>query len=260
MLEVIDKGHCTDAHPVPLLFIHGGYHAAWCWDEYFLEFFADRGFHALALSLRGHGRSTLSQPLRSCSIADYVDDVSTVATLLNAEPVVIGHSMGGFVVQKYLETRRAPAAILMATIPPQGTLGTIVRWARRHPWSFLRANAFGDSANFINTPARAREFFFCATTPESVVESCAARIGSESTRAGRDQILNLPKTRLVTTPLLVLGATDDVTVSNNEVNRTAKKYHTEPEFFPGMGHNMMLEPGWPNVAERICTWLGSQGL
>ena len=30
---------------------------AWCWAEHFLDFFADRGFDAYALSLRGHGRS-----------------------------------------------------------------------------------------------------------------------------------------------------------------------------------------------------------
>jgi hypothetical protein len=30
MLEVIDKGSCSDAHPVLLLFVHGGWHGAWC--------------------------------------------------------------------------------------------------------------------------------------------------------------------------------------------------------------------------------------
>ena len=78
MLEVIDKGSSTESHPVPLLFVHGGSIAAWCWDEHFLDFFADRGYRAVALSLRGHGASTLSQPLKSCSIADYVDDVHAV--------------------------------------------------------------------------------------------------------------------------------------------------------------------------------------
>jgi hypothetical protein len=34
MLEVIDKGSCSHAHPVPLLFVHGGWHAAWCWDHF----------------------------------------------------------------------------------------------------------------------------------------------------------------------------------------------------------------------------------
>jgi pimeloyl-ACP methyl ester carboxylesterase len=61
--EVIEKGRCTAAHPVPLLFVHGGWHAAWCWDEHFLDFFAERGFHAVAVSLRGHGRSPTSQRL-----------------------------------------------------------------------------------------------------------------------------------------------------------------------------------------------------
>ena len=64
MLEVIDKGSATDSHPVPLLFVHGTWHAAWCWDEHFLDFFADKGYRAVALSLRGHGASSLSKPLK----------------------------------------------------------------------------------------------------------------------------------------------------------------------------------------------------
>ena len=34
-LEVIDKGSCSESHPTPLLFVHGGRLAAWCWDEIF---------------------------------------------------------------------------------------------------------------------------------------------------------------------------------------------------------------------------------
>ena len=33
MLEIIDKGLTTRAHETPLLFVHGGHHAAWCWNE-----------------------------------------------------------------------------------------------------------------------------------------------------------------------------------------------------------------------------------
>src|SRR5574340_123070 len=104
MLEVIDKGACSESHPIPLLFVHGSWHAAWCWDEHFLDYFADRGYRALAVSLRGHGGSDSPKPLRRCSIADYVDDVAAVADSLPVRPVVIGHSMGGFITQKYLES------------------------------------------------------------------------------------------------------------------------------------------------------------
>jgi alpha-beta hydrolase superfamily lysophospholipase len=44
------------------------------------------------------------------------------------------------------------------------------------------------------------------------------------------------------------------------VRRTANAYHTEPVFMPGMGHELMIEPGWAAVAERIKCWLGQQGL
>ena len=39
-----------------------------------------------------------------------------------------------------------------------------------------------------------------------------------------------------------------------------RAYNTVPEIFPQMGHNMMVEPGWQAVAERIDSWLGGQGL
>jgi pimeloyl-ACP methyl ester carboxylesterase len=55
VLEVIEKGSVSEAHPVPLLFVHGAWHAAWCWDENFLSFFGDKGYRAVALSFRGHG-------------------------------------------------------------------------------------------------------------------------------------------------------------------------------------------------------------
>ena len=64
----------------------------------------------------------------------------------------------------------------------------------------------------------------------------------------------------MTTPLLVLGGCDDGAHTRKEVCATARAYRTEAEFFPNMGHNMMLEPGWDAVAERIHDWLGTRGL
>lgn len=83
MLEVIEKGSGSAEHPTPLLFVHGGWHAAWCWEN-FLDFFADAGYRAVALSLRGHGASPTSKPLHRVSIADYLDDVAAVADELGA--------------------------------------------------------------------------------------------------------------------------------------------------------------------------------
>ena len=37
----------------PLVFIHGSYHAAWCWAEHWMPFFASRGFDCYATSILG---------------------------------------------------------------------------------------------------------------------------------------------------------------------------------------------------------------
>ena len=95
MLEVIDKGSATKSHPVPLLFVHGALHAAWCWDEHFLDFFAAEGYRAIAVSLRGHGQSSGGERLRWTRIQDYADDVAETAAQLPIPPVLVGHSMGG---------------------------------------------------------------------------------------------------------------------------------------------------------------------
>jgi pimeloyl-ACP methyl ester carboxylesterase len=255
MLEVIDKGSCSDAHPVPLLFVHGGWHGAWCWDDHFLDYFADAGYRAVALSLRGHGTSPTTKPVHKVSIADYLDDVHSVADDLGGGPVLIGHSLGGFVIQRYLENHRAPAAVLVGSVPPQGVLSLALRVWRRRPSMTMEAWSDPTLLKFLATPALTREYLFCADTPEATVESCMQRAGAESVRAAMtDPIVRRVRTRRVTTPILVLGAVHDGFVSVRNVRATARAYRTEPEFF-SMGHNMMLEPGWADVAGRIHAWL-----
>ncbi|WP_292974963.1 alpha/beta hydrolase [Mycobacterium sp.] len=261
MLEVIEKGSISEAHPVPLLFVHGAWHAAWCWDENFLSYFADKGYRAVAVSFRGHGESTSDKPLRACSVADYVDDVHTAAEQLPSPPVIVGHSMGGLIVQKYLERYTAPAAVLMSSIPPRGNLGNALRWARQRPMDFVKMTVTGRALPYINPPELARERFFSAHTPEADVRKYAARMQEDSSRIGVDGLLlRLPRPKRVSTPILVLGAEEDGAHTRAEVVATARAYGTRAEFFPDMGHNMMLEPGWAAVADRIDGWLGSRGL
>jgi len=261
MLEVIDKGKCTGAHPVPLLFVHGGWHGAWCWDEHFLDFFAGEGFRAAAVSLRGHGNSGTEQSLDSCSVADYVDDVRAAADRVDGSPVVVGHSMGGYVVQKYLQANDAPAGVLMASAPPRGAMSASLRMMRRHPWAVLKTNTFGSTHDVVRTPRLARGHLFCRHTPQNIVDDCVALLQPESALAMKQMLSkNRVRPELVSTPLLVLGAVEDGAFDRSEVIATAGAYHTAAEFFPAMGHNMMLEPGWQVVAERIATWLSSRGL
>lgn len=260
MLEVIAKGEPTAAHPTPLLFVHGAWHAAWCWDEHFLDFFAAQGYRVVAPSLRGHGASP--GVVRGARIRDYVADVASTAGSLPEPPVVIGHSMGGFVVQHYLERHTAAAAILLASIRPKGVLRVTGRIARRHPARFLRVNAERRLGPLVVTPELARELFFSPGMPAQEVIGYQRRLQDESYRAFLDMLaLDLVDTERVNrTPTLVLGAEHDAIVTPRETRSIAAVYGTEAEIFPHLAHDMMLEPGWRAVAERMRSWLSAQGL
>jgi pimeloyl-ACP methyl ester carboxylesterase len=258
MLDVIDTGPHGESHRPPVLFVHGAWHGAWCWDEHFLNFFADKGYRSLAVSLRGHGKSRAPRPMQFCSIADFVADVDSVARTLPRRPVVVGHSMGGFVVQKYLESRDAPAAVLLASVPPSGITGFLLRRFQRHPWLTAGNMAITKSLRSVGgTPDLARETFFSRWTPDADVARYTARLDEEYVgKLVLDMLwLDLPRPHLVWDPLLVLGAEHHVCFTQREVRATAASYHTDAEIFPGMGHDMMLEPGWAAVAERIHAWL-----
>jgi alpha-beta hydrolase superfamily lysophospholipase len=83
---------------------------------------------------------------------------------------------------------------------------------------------------------------------------------NESQRVAYDAFRPIAHPERVTTPVLVLGAQLDAVITLAEMTATAKAYGSDAEVFRDMGHNMMLEPGWAAVAERIHTWLSGQGL
>lgn len=260
-LEVISKQPSSSPRPTPLLFVHGAWHGAWCWAEHFLEYFTTRGYAVHALSLRGHGASPGRDRLRWTRLADYVADVAQVASQFPKPPVVIGHSMGGAVVQKYLETHPAPAAVLLASVPPAGVLATTLRIARRHPLEFVKTNLLLSLYPLIGTPALAREAFFPASLPQDKLRTYFAQLQDESYRAFLDMLLfDLPKPQRVTTPVLVFGAANDTIFYPYEIEATARAYQTQAVIFPDMAHDLMLGSGWQAVADRIIAGLSEKGI
>jgi pimeloyl-ACP methyl ester carboxylesterase len=254
-LEVISKVP-AGAHKTPLLFIHGAWHGAWCWAEHYLDFFADNGFAAHAVSLRGHGGSEGRDRLRWTRIREYVADVAQVAASLPAPPAVIGHSMGGFVVQKYLEQYKTPAAVLLASLPPQGANRTSLRLGVRHPIRFLQSNLSLSMYPLVATPRLAREAFFSKDLPEPELRAYWARLQDESWGAFIDMLFrDLPKPLKTTPPMLVLGAENDVIFYRDQVEATARRYHTQAEWLPGVAHDAMLDTRWRLGAERMLAWL-----
>lgn len=256
-LELLTRLPTTTAKPTPILFVHGAWHAAWCWDEHFLSYFAGKGYASYALSLRGHGSSPNSKSLRWTSINDYVADVLEVANSFPTPPILVGHSMGGYIVQKVLEQYAAPAAVLLAPIPPAGTLGSIVRGTIRHPLALTKVTLTMTMYHAIGTPQLSKDLLFSPTMPDNQANAYFTRLQDESFRVIvlDAALLARPRPTAVKTPMLVLGAADDKVFTPAEIHTTARAYNTEATVFPNMAHDMMLEIGWQSVADTIINWL-----
>lgn len=245
----------------PLLFIHGAYTAAWCWAEHFLPYFARAGCHCHAVSLSGHGASRRRDHLDSYSIDDYINDVAEVAAQLPVPPVLIGHSMGGFVVQKYLEQHHAAVAVLMCSVPPQGLA------ASAFGMLFSRPNLLVDLNGLMNGGHVAlgslQEALFAQPISVDDLGRYVRMAQPESHRAIWDMmLLNLPRPSQILAhlphgrdDLKVIGATHDLIIPASMVEMTARSYGVDAMLYSGMGHGLMLERDWQTVAQDIIDWL-----
>jgi pimeloyl-ACP methyl ester carboxylesterase len=259
-LEIISEKPQGNPKPTPILFVHGAWHGAWCWKPHFLPYFAEKGYHAFAVSLRGHGDSGMEKSLRTTRIADYVEDVSRAVARMPGTPILVGHSMGGLVVQKYLENQNAPAGVLLASVPVKGAIGVTLKILRHHPLVFLRANLTLSLYPIIGSLLRCREAFFSEDIDAEKLERYFRLLQDESYFAFLDMLFNLPKPKKVTTDLLVLGAENDFIFGTGEVEATATAYGVKPSIIEGMAHDIMLEDRWQMAADRILEWLAGKGL
>jgi len=256
-LEIISRSARGRNRHKPLLFVHGAFGGAWMWDEHFLTYFAEYGYDAHALSLRGHGESTEQGFLHQVGLADYVDDLNDVIRHLGPTPVLIGHSLGGVVVQKWLKRFAAPGAVLMGSGPPHGMLPSSIRMFLSAPTLVMQvalAQALGPQ---IASTDSARKVLFSDSLPANTVKRHFSRSSPESLRVALEltcpDFPERPWNREM--PILVLGAENDFFVSPTMVRATARIFGTRAEIFPDMAHAMMLEPQWKAVADRIHHWL-----
>jgi pimeloyl-ACP methyl ester carboxylesterase len=243
-----------EAHPLepstrpPLLFVHGAWHGAWCFGEHWLPAAADAGWDAYAVSLRGHGESETPEAFARVPLRDYEHDVLQAITRLPAPPVLIGHSMGGLIVQHVLERyRAAPAGVLLASVPPDHAIGTAASLLRHDPAALGRT-----LAGRTTRPRPAT--LYGPRTDDRTARRYTDRLGPESWLA--IQQLVLPRrTGEITSPLLVLGGADDRVVPPRAVVRTARRFGVQARLLYGMGHMLMLEPDQDGVLRRVLGWL-----
>ncbi len=247
----------ANGHP-PLVFVHGGYVHAGCWEVNFLPHFSALGYHCHAIDLSGHGSSEGKEDLDRYDLDHYAADVAQVVAGLPKPPVLVGHSMGALVVQRYLEKGSAAAVVMMAPVPTTGLAACSLQLNARQP-DFLQEAARAVRGHYTDKTVRVmREVYFSPdVTPEQftafkplVQDESTTAIAEMMALAWRPPSRSRPKI-----PALVMGGELDAIFPSNLLHFTASGWNAETFVIPRAGHMIMMEPQWTAAATKIENWL-----
>ncbi len=168
MLRCKSKSTSLHQKQPPILFIHGSFHSAWCYQEHFMPYFSSCGYDCFAMSLRGTKASALSKDIKSVRIEEHVGDVSFVVEQIcrdsSQRPIIVAHSFGGLVLMKILERPEMrdaiSAAVFLCSIPPSGNGAMTKRFLVKSPLLSLKI-IWGFVLRGVTTNADlCRELFF----------------------------------------------------------------------------------------------------
>lgn len=244
----------------PLLFVHGGYSNAALWAVRFIPYFQKLGYDCYALELSGHGSRPADRAhLDDFGLDDYVADLAAAVANLPAAPVLIAHSMGCLVSQRFLEQGTARAVAFLAPVPPTGTGGTASRFALTMPDFFAELpNAVNGTASEKTMHTMARVYFSPEMAPEETIHYLPL-IQPESEKAVLEMVtapLRLARGR-ARIPALVMGGSADQVFPASLLFFTAASWNAQTRVIAGAGHMLMLDPQWPEAAGKLQEWLAS---
>ena len=248
------------AHPEgrpPLLFVHGAYTDGRCWVQHFIPFFRDAGYDCYAIDLSGHGASSGHDTLDQFGLDDYVEDLAGVVDSLPAPPVLVAHSMGCVVVQRYLETGRAAAVAFLSPVPPTGTGGAASRLAMSNPEFFTELpKAVSGHATRKTLEVMGKVYFSPEMPPGDILQYLPI-IQPESELAVTEMltIAFRPSRRRPAIPALVMGGAFDAVFPASMLYFTALSWRAATLVIPGAGHMLMLDPQWEDAAGKLLAWV-----
>ena len=249
-----------------VVFITGAFVTNQCWDDW-KTYFEEQGYATIAPSWPHKTGSAEEQRNRhpdpsiaSNRLGELTDHYAGIVGQLPAKPILVGHSIGGLIVQLLLQRGLGRSGVAIHSVAPQGVF--------TFKWSFLKAG--WGALGFFSSTTRPylmsfEEWKYAFTNGMS----CEEQKGSyyrlaipESKMIVRDTITKAAKINFDNphAPLLFVSGTADHTIPASLNYSNFKKYRnsnsiTEYQEFTGRNHFVLGQPTWKENADYILEWI-----
>jgi pimeloyl-ACP methyl ester carboxylesterase len=254
-----------------IVFIHGMFMTPLCWENW-LVYFQSKGYSCSAPSWPGRDRpvETLranhpDPQLGQLTLSQVVESCTNHIRLLDEKPILIGHSMGGLIVQLLLQGDLAVAGVAIDSAPPAGVFTT--------QWSFLKANWPMITPLVSKYQPRWMSFedfqyAFVNTLPLEEQKAAYNRyVVPESRGVPQESLGGIAKIdfKRQHPPLLLTAGSEDHIIPARLNRYNFERYQasssvTDFKEFSGRVHFVIGQKNWEEVAGYILKWIDEKGV
>jgi pimeloyl-ACP methyl ester carboxylesterase len=252
-----------------IVFIHGMYMNPASWEGW-MAYFQAKGYHCAAPAWPGRDqpvemlRKQYPDPrLGKLGLDDVISSLTEYIGSLPEKPILIGHSMGGLIVQILLQRGLAAAGVAIDSAPPMGVISP--------KWSFLRSNfphitPFVSQDKPIEMSFERFQYTFVNGLPLAEQQAAYEKyVVPESRRVPRQSLTARIDFKRSHPPLLMIAGSADhlIPASLNKTNFARYKDSTSVTVFKefaGRTHFTIGQKNWEEVADYILSWLGEKGI
>jgi pimeloyl-ACP methyl ester carboxylesterase len=259
---------------IPVVFIHGLWIHSSSWTPW-VELFHAAGYQPIAPGWPGDGETvadTRARPGRLAGVG--LEDIAThyrgIIEGLDRPPIVIGHSVGGTVVQKLNLTTDLCAAVVLNPAPIKGVRALPLAQLRS---SFPVLRSPGNQKRVIALSAEQFRYGFGNTLTADESDELYERfaipgpgrplfeVATSNFRSSSPAAVDTRTGRRA--PLLFVSAERDHTVPDVVTRAAHRLYRDSPAVadliqLPGRGHSAPFDHGWADVADQVESWVKRQ--
>lgn len=252
-----------------IVFIHGLFVTNNCWDEW-VKYYEAKGYTCYAPAyplkndspqqLRNNVESGKIETLRLKTIVQFYKD--TIAKI-GGKPILIGHSLGGILVQLLINSGYGSAGVCIHSGPPKGLISL--------KWSFLKSNlpllTASKKKPYVMNLKRWQYAFTNGMPLEQQQRTYNNFLVPESPAIAKDATTNISKVDFSKphAPLLFTSGTADQIIPVSLNKRNVRKYEdknsiVEHKVFENKNHFVIGATGWEEVASYIENWIVKHNL